>query len=108
MSVTYQRCPDVVLEDLLQRHRDSHPSGVKVAQVDRQDTARATLDDFFMAVSQLTHRSLGCTAAMVDAVGLKCAGRSSVFDLWWFVEQADKVYAVDVRDSGFVCVVYIN
>lgn len=116
-QATFRREPGLTLAAVMARHLKSadEKKGQRhavIAQVDRQNTAVASVGTFFTAVNQLEHQDApGPDAAFMAAVGLRLDGRSSTFDLWWFrppeveggASASGTLYAVDVRDNAFVC-----
>ena len=78
----------------------------KIVDVARADTAIVSVGRFLKAVDtfsdpSLRHRLSGIT---IGAVGMKMGRerRGGRYDLWWFPNEPDAVYAVDDRDSNVV------
>ena len=100
----FVRCPGLTGDACIKKCRKTdEKTAPKIAMVDRRDTALQSSKDFFLSVAQLRGGDTGLTAATMGGVGMRCDGRSSAFDLWWFTNDSDKVYAVDAKDDAYVC-----
>lgn len=68
--------------------------------VERLPTAHETIATFWAACRAVS--GTDAYVVMVQAVGLRCDGRRSTFDMFYFPGSGEML-AVDTRDAGFVC-----
>jgi hypothetical protein len=72
--------------------------------IERSRTSGESVQNFFSVVECMkTNRS----NIRMGGIGLRLGGRSSLYDLFWLGTH-QQVYAVDVKDDAYVCVMQAN
>jgi hypothetical protein len=103
--IYFVHSPGLTLHKVLQENTAA--SGGRMQVIKRKDTARECTAAFFRAVELMLSappKSNSITELFIHAVGLKCGGRHSCFDMFWFAKVPDTIYAIDVRDANLVCI----
>lgn len=80
-----------------------------IGTIDRKDTATESFTKFVEACLMIHNNNYqNFDAAYQQAIGLKPVNRSGLYDLWWYPKNPKYIYAIDVKDSDFVCRLDIN
>jgi hypothetical protein len=96
---------DLTAKQLLKKVGDVVGESVKIHWMDRCQTAAETLQKFFRGIAVV--EKIGGQIFRCGSVGLRCAGRRSLFELWYFT-ASKTVYAVDMKDANYICTMTLN
>jgi hypothetical protein len=73
-----------------------------IIDIERASTATQTVASFFKVVGTANKNPDDMKVLKCTGVGLRCDGRSSLYELWYFTKSKN-LYAVDLKDESYIC-----
>ena len=103
MTMAFQLVPELTQERMMAKEMNGQgKKKIVIIDIERASTAAACTRNFFETIAKFKlAKNTDVDIITVAGVGMKCQGRSSCYDLFWF-RASDQLYAVDSKDCTLI------
>ncbi len=98
----FKHNPELKKLNFLPKETSDSKEKLVIVDIERASTAQQTVMSFFKVVKSADENPDNIKVLKCTGVGLKCDGRSSVYELWYFA-KSKTFYAVDLKDENYIC-----